>query len=253
MCFPTIEGEIEVEERRPRYEGEVGRKRTRIVKESGLKNFDDRPVITPSPEGLQAEESGVQGPIWQQQQQQRWHQPYHPQSYQQQQLGHQQLSHEQQWQSLGFQSQPQVPSAFQRIQHSGNPKPAIERVQHDPRQVFGAGFQRVQECNRGKQGNGLNQAPPCLIGAGPRARLPQHLRANARRHKSKSRERSRHGRRGDRSTDSDDSVGSSCWHGRHVRRRSDSLDGYSSFDSFEDFRRPRRQPRSARRMQASRR
>lgn len=275
-----------MEERPARYPGEPRRKRLRLIKDPTFNNLEERTLIRSYPESLQGEREWGQEQAWRQRQQhqqqlqlqqqqqlqleRQWqHQQLqlqqrlqHHQLQQQYHQNHQQPLHEQRWQSPGFHPQPHMRPDFEHMQHAGISGPAMGRIQQNPQQNFDNGGQRTEEWNPGNQGHHLNHVEPRieewkpdrqphLIEAAPRARLPPYMRANARRHKSKSPGRSRHIPRRDSSTDSDDTDDSRIRHGRRLRQS--EIHGFDPYDSFDDLQRPRPRSRSARRGHAGRR
>ncbi|MCJ1224909.1 hypothetical protein MMC12_001556 [Toensbergia leucococca] len=100
MCWPQIVGGIEVEERRPRYEGESRRKRLNFVKSHSPRNSDEWALTRGAYPGQQFRQEMLQAQQWQAQQllarqEQHWREWQHQQQWlaqhhQQQQVAHQQ-------------------------------------------------------------------------------------------------------------------------------------------------------------------
>lgn len=207
MCWPRLEGDIEIEERRRKYKNEPRRKRLHFVKDRSSNHSDEWDLIHPrprshhdNPEMYQHHQPHqlpfdqrlqVEDPRWAAHlaQQQMHHQPqHHPQ--------------------MGW-------------------RPPQEQIQFHPHHGGGDEIIRVEEFGREHDPHHPHQLPPVVIEREPRvARMPSHVRA---------RSRSRHGghSRGGSSLFSDESsYGGS--HGRGRRRREDV---WRDDDSFVEQRR----------------
>ncbi|MCJ1424618.1 hypothetical protein MMC29_002506 [Sticta canariensis] len=226
MCFPTIEGAIEVEERRPRYANEPRRKRLNFVKDRGTRLSDEWVLTSPSTAERFRQYNTREPHQW-------------PQQFRQPQQFNQQLP--------------------QRMLPLGYPE-----HRPLPHSIHNNGVEPVEEYNPGNQmhpqpigphHNNIPEIEPRYPEFQPRSQLPPHLQANpAGRGDSRGRSRPRSRQRQDRSVYSDDTRDDSRDRGRRRRsrrtqsRRPRSPSSADSYDSFNlparQHRRPRSRPRA---------
>ncbi|KAL8827703.1 MAG: hypothetical protein Q9191_003031 [Dirinaria sp. TL-2023a] len=204
MCWPSLDGDVVVEERRRRHKNEPRRKRLHFVKEHGSNDSDEWDLIEPQPRRHRQEVAERPHPHPQPQPWQydpHWVPP--PQHYQQHMQPHPVPI------PVGHNSQPQM------VYH-GDQHRLEHQSHHDPDEII----RREEFVPRG------NGHQPHIIERAPRSRVPSHVRARSRsRHRGHS--HSRHG-----SLFSDDSYSDS----RHGGRRRHHEPPYSDNDSFEDLR-----------------
>lgn len=235
MCFPTIEGAIEVEERRPRYANEPRRKRLKFVKDRGTRLSDEWGLTRP----LTAERV----------RQYDTREPY-------------------QWPQQ-FRQPQQFNGAHQQLPQPMPPQPVLPHGYIEPRPLphnnYDNGVEPLEEYNPGNQmhprpmgprHNNLPEIEPRYPEFPPRSRLPPDLQAHPagggdRRGRSRPRSSSRapYGQYQDRSVYSDDTIDDSRDRGRRRRsRRPQSRRPRSPFsaDSYDSFDLPVRQHRRSR-------
>lgn len=241
MCFPTIEGSIEVEERRPRYPNEPRRKRLKFVKDRTTRLSDEWALVRPSTSERFHQHEIREPSQWPQQHQQppQFHGGQHPHLN-------------------GAQQLPSPPMAHQGY------------LDHwpQPNNNYGNGVQRLEEFRPGHHTHPQEIEPryhnderhyheiePRYPESAPRSQLPPHLqtRGISRRGRPRTRSRSRGppGQYRDHSVHSDDTIdessrGSYRSRRRHSRRPPSPL-AADSYDSIDAPPRQHRRSRSGRR------
>lgn len=244
MCFPRLEGAIEVEERRPRYQNEPHRKRLRLVRDRDNRQSDEWTLARSSDSGRRfPRQEMTSSHPWPQQ---RW-------------LNQHSFGGHPHPPPLPPPPAPMYPPVFQDPRHGG--------FHPQPMQEFGHGIERVdvEEFNPGNRGHHQEVMPryreiePRHHEPEPRSQMPQNLTVNidsgrSRRGRSGTRSRSRDPHRGrqghpvysDETLHEKNSRGNYQAERRRSRMPSSSF-GASSYDSFDNLSKPWRRSGSSRR------
>lgn len=213
MCWPSLEGGIEIEERRRKHKNGPRRKRLHFVKDRSSVHSDEGDLIRPRPCQEMPE-------MWE-------HPQPHPRPYDQRlQVEDPRWAAHLQQQQMHGQIPPPPPHHGQQPQMGW--RPPQEQLQYHPQHQDE--IVRVEEFHPEHEHHQPQRLPPRIIEAQPRARMPSDVRARSRSH---ARGHSRGGSGGHSLFSDDSSRGS-----HRGRRRGDSV--FNDDDSFIEPRRTAR-------------